>query len=146
MSQIKLKLATSYSFSMAMQVRYGDVNSGMHLGYDNLVSLLQEARIAFFKGLEFDELNQPELGFLIADLAVEYKSEAHFGDHLVFQLALLNMRSKSVDMQYKISNQRTGKDVAVAKTGLIFFDKNLKEAAPIPDDLRSRMTVSKVSM
>ena len=139
MAKIELPSQENVLFSMVLPVRYKDVNTGKHLGFDHLVSLLQEARIAFFLANDYDELNRTEVGFMIADLAVQYLSEAFINDALLIEVGIADIREKGFDISYVVSNQRTKKTVARAKTGAVFFNKIHKQTAPIPPELLSRL-------
>ena len=68
--------------SCQFPVRITDINYGNHLGNDAVVRLLQETRMQWLTGLGFTELEIGGAGLIMADLAVEFKKEAFYGDIL----------------------------------------------------------------
>jgi len=52
------------------------------LAHDSIISLLHEVRAQFFAANGMSELDVGGCGIIMADLAVCYKAEAHFGQML----------------------------------------------------------------
>ena len=66
-----------------------------------------------------------------ADLAVEYRSEAFHGDRLCIEVEATDFHKYGCDFVYRVSCKTDGRVVAIAKTGMLFFDyqqKKLQEA------------------
>ncbi len=141
MPRVEFNTPNVYIFSKDLSIRFKDVNTAKHMGYDHLVSLLQEARIAFFMSYGFDELNARPIGFIIADLAVQYKSEAFYNDNITIDIAIDDIKEKSLDIHYRVTHKTNHKVIALAKTGVVFFDKDKKRPSPIPKNLLSDLTI-----
>ncbi len=122
-------------YSHSLTVRYSDINTGKHLGNDKLISLLQEARLAFFRSLNYNEMRRPEVGFVVADLAISFKTEVFYDEALSIDIGLGDIAQKSMDVLYKVSKAGSGEVVASAKTGLVFINKQVKEVVNIPEEL-----------
>ena len=105
MPRVKVALPETYLLTVALPIRITDLNYGAHLGNDALLSLLHEARVQF---LQF--LGQPEFdlatrqGFIMADVAVEYKGEGFHGDTLHIQLAATDVHKYGFDVVYWVKN------------------------------------------
>ena len=57
MARVKLDYPDDvYVFSTRLEVRFDDINAGMHLGNDRLVSLVSEGRSRFLEHLGLSEL------------------------------------------------------------------------------------------
>lgn len=135
MVRVSVDAIETVLYSHSLTVRYSDVNTGKHLGNDKLISLLQEARLAFFRSLNYNELNRPEVGFVVADLAISYKTEAFYDEALSIDVGLGDMAQKSMDVLYKVSKAGSEEVVASAKTGLVFINKQAKKVVNIPEEL-----------
>ena len=134
MPRVKVSLPASFGFAVTLPVRITDLNYGAHLGNDALLSLLHEARVQFLAHLgtaEFDPATQ--LGFIMVDVAIEYKAEAFYGDTCSpFELAANDPNKYGFDMVYLVENQ-AGKEIARAKTGMLCFDYTMcASCAPYP--------------
>ena len=140
MPRVKVSLPASFGFAITLPVRITDLNYGAHLGNDALLSLLHEARVQFLAHLgtaEFDPATK--LGFIMADVAIEYKGEAFYGDVLTFSLAANDLNKYGFDLVYLVENQG-GREVARAKTGMLCFDYNTRKLRALPTELAARVS------
>ncbi|MFZ6009045.1 MAG: thioesterase family protein [Bacteroidota bacterium] len=139
MARIHIDIPPTFSFlyTTEIPVRVTDINYGGHLGNDQVLSLIHEARIQFYRHLGFkNELSfEGTIGQIITDAALVYKSEAFLGDVLVCQVAVADFSKYGFDMLYLLTNKATGKEVARAKTGIICFDYEKRKVAAIPEVL-----------
>lgn len=137
MARIHVELPSQFLFTAEIMVRVSDVNYGGHLGHDTLLTILQEARILFYRSLGYrDETSfEGSVGQIIADVAVQYKSESFAGDILVIHIGTLDITKYGFDMIYRVINKSNHKDVAIAKTGIVCFDYEKRKVAPVPMSL-----------
>ena len=143
--KLNINFPESINYSMSQAVRIQDVNYRKHLGHDKLVSMIHEARAAFFESLGISELVDSSEGYILADLQVMYLDEAFFGDELKFEIALSEVSNRSCQICYRISKGSKQLDKAVviakAKTGVVFYDYDLRQAISAPPELsRLKMT------
>ncbi len=125
---------TNVAYKTIIPVLVNHLNYGNHLGYDSMLSIIQEARMRFLRDHKMGEKNiDGNIGYLIADVALSYKSEAFHGDELEVMLSFSNVNRSSCDAFYKVSNTKSSKIVALAKTGLSFYDFELKKNVRIPE-------------
>lgn len=139
MARVKVSLPASFGFTTALPVRITDLNYGAHLGNDALLSLLHEARVQFLAHLgaaEFDPATK--LGFIMADVAIEYKAEAFYGDVLTIRMAADDLHKYGFDLVYLVENQG-GREVARAKTGMLSFDYTTRKLRALPPELAARV-------
>lgn len=135
MARVKIALPPAFLFTAQLPVRITDLNYGAHLGNDALLSLLHEARVqclAFVGVREVDPATQ--LGFIMADVAVEYKAEAFYGDVLRIEVGANDLSKYGFDLVYLVKNQ-AGQEVARAKTGMLAFDYNTRKLRALPPAL-----------
>jgi acyl-CoA thioesterase FadM len=127
--RIKINFQKSFTFSVAIPVRISDINYGGHVGNDHILSIVHEARIAYFKQHGQTEMNAGGVNLIMADSAVQYKGEAFHGDIILVEIYADNISSISFDLFYKLSTIRDEKpiDIAYVKTGMICFDYNTRK-------------------
>lgn len=141
MPRIQLEFPESFIFSCELAVRASDLNYGNHVGNDSVLTLMQEARIIFYQSLGYkNELNfEGSIGHIVADAAVVYKSEAFLGDVLQIQIAISDYSKYGFDMYYRLINKQTAKEVAIGKTGIVFFDYDKRKVSTIPQSFISKI-------
>jgi acyl-CoA thioester hydrolase len=139
MARLELTLPTQFIYTTELVVRVNDLNYGAHVGNDNMLVLMQQARVNFYRENGFkDEVSfDGSVGQVISDALVIYKAEAFLGDTLSIQLAIADINKYGFDMLYLILNKQTGKEVARGKTGIVCFDYDKRKIAPIPERLFS---------
>jgi len=122
--RIKINFQKSFTFSVAIPVRISDINYGGHVGNDHILSIVHEARMAFFKSHGQTEMNAGGVNLIIADSAVQYKGESFHGDIILVEIYADNISAVSFDLFYKLTTIREEKkiDIAYVKTGMICFD------------------------
>ncbi len=138
MERIKIDLPEKFNFQTEIQVCTGDINYGGHLGYDSMLTLMQEARIRFLKKHGFTELDAGGPGLLVRDAAVIYKKEVFHGQVLKFEIEAVDFRKKSFDFVYRITEASSGIEAARARTGMVFFDYAGRKSAGVPDSFRRK--------
>ncbi|NBP71213.1 MAG: thioesterase [Cytophagia bacterium] len=139
MARLELSLPDQFIYSTELLVRVNDLNYGAHVGNDNMLVLMQQARINFYRENGFkDEVSfEGSIGQVISDVLVIYKAEAFLGDVLSIQIAIADINKYGFDMLYKVTNTLNGKEIARAKTGIVCFDYSNRKVAPIPAKLRA---------
>lgn len=136
MTRIKIKLPETYHFTTDIPIRVSDINFAGHLGHDSVLTLMHEARARFFQHHGWNELDVDGAGIVVADAAIVYKSQAHYGDVLEFKLAVTEFSSMGCDMLYDI---RIGeRRVASAKTAIVFMDYAAQRPVQVPPAFKSR--------
>lgn len=139
MGRVKLDLPENFGFKTELSVRIGDINYGNHLGNDSVLSLIHEARLRFLIHHGFSELDIDGFGIAMADSVVMYMSEGMYGDPLTIEVTTDDFNRYGCDFLYRITNKKTGKEVARAKTGVVFFDYGAKKVVQIPEKFKTVM-------
>lgn len=134
MPRLQLDFPAEVRFTCELAVRASDLNYGNHVGNDSILAIMQEGRIQFYRSLGYqNELHfEGQVGHLVADSAIVYKSEAFLGDVLSIDIAISDFNKYGFDMHYRLRNKATGKNVAIGKTGMVFFDYEKRKVASIP--------------
>lgn len=136
-ARIEINFPDKEIFSTELSVRITDLNYGAHLGNDSLLSLLHEARMQFFTHFGYTEKNIEGAGIIMADAGIIYKAEAWYGDRLRIAVAADDFTRVAFDLYYKVTCG--DRPVAVAKTGIVFYDYEKKKVTAVPDVFRMKM-------
>lgn len=141
MTRIQLDFPAEVKFSCELTVRASDLNYGNHVGNDSILTIMQEARIQFYRSLGYtNELNfEGSIGHIVADVAVAYKAEAFLGDVLTIQIAITDYNKYGFDMYYRLINKESKREVAIGKTGIVFFDYDKRKVASMPVTFKEKL-------
>ena len=142
MSRIKIELPSHFSFQCAITIRITDLNYGGHVGNDTILSLVHKARQQYLQHLGYTEMDFDGAGMIMADAAIEFKSELFRGEVVTISVAAGNISKVGFDLYYKLEKQAEGatKTVALVKTGMICYDYERKKIMPITEAARKKLT------
>ncbi len=138
MPRITVDLPDRFVYTTELAVYINHINYGHHLDNSALLALVSEARVRFFRSMDYTELNVDGVGIIVADVAVQYRSEAFHGEVLLFELAAHDFNKYGCDIVWKISEKISGREVARGKTGILFFDYAEKKKAMVPPRFQAR--------
>jgi len=130
MPRIKIDLPERFVFATDVPVYINHINYGNHLDNAALLMLVSEARVRFFKALGYSEMNVEGVGVIVADAAVQYRSEAFHGEILRIEMAADDFNKYGCDLVWRISVGE--REVARGKHGMMFFDYQVRKPAAVP--------------
>jgi acyl-CoA thioester hydrolase len=135
MPRVKIEMPDSFSFSTRLSVRITDLNYGDHVGNDQVLSFLHEARVRYLNSLGYTELNMEGVSMIMADAALVYKNEMHYADELLVSIQAVEFSRVGFDLIYQIvkTQDETLIPVVLAKTAMICYDYTLKKIIPLPE-------------
>ena len=138
MARIKIDLPANTIARVKLKVRIGDINYGNHVGNDSFVSFIHEARIQWLQQNGFSEMDINGTGLIMADLAIEFKKEAHYGEDILIAISAGEISRVSFELYYQLSTERNQVAVllAKAKTGMVCYDYQHKKTVSVPDCLK----------
>lgn len=139
MSRIQIELPESLPFSTEITLYLSHMNYGGHLDNALLLTVVSEARARFFQSLGYTELNVEGVGIIVSDAALQYRSEAFYGEVMAVSMGAGDFGSKGCDLLWCMREKNTSREVARGKTGIVFFDYTTRKIAPVPDNFRSRL-------
>ncbi len=139
MARVEIDLPERFSFSTEIQVRMSDVNMAGHVGSETFLSFLNEAQLQFIKEIDFYNSLPEGVAFINADSAIIYKAESFHGDILKIDVAANDFHKYGCDIVFRITNKKTEGEIAIAKSGMLFFDYNKKKVVEIPDEAKRQL-------
>ncbi len=141
MARIHIELPERYHFSTELPLYSLHINYGGHLDNALLLTLVSEARVRFFRSLGYTELDVEGVGIVVADAAVQYKSEAFPGEVMVVEKAAVDFGKYGCDLLWRMTDQTSGREVARGKTGIVFLDYGTRKIAPVPMAFKERLSL-----
>ncbi|HEU4633336.1 MAG TPA: thioesterase family protein [Flavisolibacter sp.] len=134
MARIKIHLPDNFGFSTTIPIRITDLNYGGHVGNDTVLTLLHEARVQFLRHHQYTELEFAGTSLIMSDVAIEFKSELFYGDAIKAYVTAGDFSKVGFDFYYKLVNEKDGKLVATAKTGMVCFDYGSRKVVAVPEE------------
>lgn len=145
MTRVQIQLPEHFAFSTAIPLYVNHINSAGHLDNALLLTVVTEARARFFIAQGYEELNVEGFGMIMADAAVQYKSEAFHGEVMVVEMAPMHFHRKGFDLVYRMSDQASGREVARGKSGMLCFDYGQRKVVPVPEAFLQRVAATTVA-
>jgi acyl-CoA thioesterase FadM len=137
MPRVAIELPERFPFATEIPIRVTDLNYGGHLGNDAVLSVAHEARVRFLASHGWTEKDAGGAGIILADAAVVYRAEGFYGMVLRVEIAVDDLRTRSCDLLYRITDVDGGKEIARVKTGVLFFDYSTRRVVSIPAAVRA---------
>jgi acyl-CoA thioester hydrolase len=126
-----------YRFTMLREVEFRDVDTADHVNNAVYLTYLESARIKYLidtLGPEFAY----ELSLILASIAVDFRSPAHFPEALEIGARVTRIGTKSFDMEHEIRGG-DGRLVLEASSVLVAYDYEADAPMAVPEDWRARI-------
>lgn len=127
-------------FSTDVPIRIDDINLGGHLGWDATFRILDEARIRFWKFLDYSETEDTRASNIMVDTGIQYKRQAYHGQTLRVEVGVSDISTRGFDLIYRVTEVESGEEIARAKSGIVFFNYQEQKIIPIPEKLLSKIS------
>lgn len=138
MARIRIDLPERFAFSTAIPLLISHINYGNHLDNAQLLGVVSEARLRFLKSMGYSELDVEGVGIIVADAALQYRSEAFHGESMKVEMAATDFGEFGCDLVWRMAEADSGREVARGKTGIVFFDYRERRKVPVPAGFRAR--------
>lgn len=132
MARIQVQLPDHFVFATQIQIYISHVNQGGHLDNAQLLTLVSEARVRFFKSLGYRESDVAGCPIVVGDLVAQYKSEGFHGETMRVRMLAQDFNRYGFDLAYCMDCVDTGREVARGKIGIVFIDRETRRPAPVP--------------
>ena len=133
MPRIQFNLPDHFVFAADIQIYISHVNQGGHLDNAQLLTLVSEARVRFFKSLGYTEGNVAGFPIVVGDMVAQYKSEGFHGETMRGSMVPQDPNKDGFDRVYRMECLDTGREVARGKIGIVFVDRQTRTVALVPE-------------
>jgi acyl-CoA thioesterase FadM len=140
MARIQFQLPEQFLFSTDIPIYISHVNQGGHLDNAQLLSLVSEARLRFFRWLGYaGELDIDGQSIVVGDMLAQYKSEAFYGETMEVHMVPDDFNKYGFDLVFRLRDKSSGREVARGKTGVVFLSGETKKVAAPPASFMERL-------
>ena len=139
MPRIQIQLPEQFACVTNIVLYQIHINYGGHLDNALLLTVVSEARVRFFKSFGYTELDVEGVGILVADAAVQYRSEAFQGETMVVHMNAEDLGQKGFDLVWRMNEQSSQREVARGKTGIVFCDYKTHKVVQMPAAFREKL-------
>ncbi len=145
MARIQFTLPEQFSFSTDIQIYISHVNQGGHLDNAQLLTLVSEARVRFFKSLGHTESSVAGCPIVVGDLVAQYKSEGFHGETMRVSMVPQDHNKYGFDLVYRMDSLDSAREVARGKIGIVFVDRQTRRATAVPPAFLAQLTLAHTS-
>jgi acyl-CoA thioester hydrolase len=123
---------TDYRFSVALPVRYSDIDAQGHLNHARYLSFMEEARFQYARalGLWTDLTDFNAVGQIVAEASCTYRRPVQLGQTVDVAVRTTRLGRKSLEMDYELSVD--GAIVATGRTVQVAYDYHTHQSIPVP--------------
>lgn len=133
MARIQIDLPEQFPFTTDIALYLSHMNYGGHLDNALLLTVISEARLRYLKSMGYTELDVEGVGIIVADVAVQYRSEGFHGEVMQVAMAARDFNKYGCDLVWQMREATSGREVARGKTGIVFFDYEVKKVVGVPE-------------
>jgi acyl-CoA thioester hydrolase len=139
MPRIQVQLPDTFSFATDIQIYISHVNQGGHLDNAQLLTLVSEARVRYFKSMGYTEGNVAGLPIVVGDIVAQYKSEGFHGETMRVSMQPTDFNRYGFDLMFHMGCLDTQREVARGKIGIVFIDRTTRKVAPVPSEFLGKV-------
>ncbi len=139
MSSGEFDLTTRATFNhfTPVTLRFSDQDNMGHVNNVAFAAYIEAARTMLIQGL-LNQLNHPDLDFILARVVIDYKRELHYPGTVDVGARLIKLGSKSLTSGYGVFLGNTC--VATAESVNVFYDMAMRKSVVPPEDVKLAVT------
>lgn len=120
-----------------VRIRFFDLDAMGHANNAVFFTYMEQARLAYFKQvpqLDF-RIGAPAKGIslILASIRCDFLSPAFLDEELEVAVAITRLGRSSFDMEYRIKEMTTGREVAKRVSTQVYFDYPNKKSVELPE-------------
>ncbi len=123
----------TFRFHYPIEIRYADLDPQGHVNNARFLTYFEQARVQYLihLGLFSKEQSFIEIGIIIAEAAITFKSPVYFGTQARVGARVSRLGTKSMTMEYEMTDKE-GLIYATGSTAIVTFDYKTHATIPIP--------------
>ena len=138
MERVKIRQPEKFIFKTEIAIQIADINYGGHLSNDAVLRLCHEARLRFLSHHGYSEQNVEGVGLIMSDAMIQFSNQAFYGEVLQISLAIDEIKKVGFDLIMLLAKKDSHQEVAIVKTGMVFFDYTKQKIAHTPDAFKNK--------
>lgn len=138
MSQSRVPAPTGeYKFELPVQLRFNDVDMFGHVNNTVYLEFFDLAKLRYFEAALGTDFAHSGFAVVVVNINCNFYSPAFLGDELVVLTRTETIGDKSLTLDQRIIDRRSGDVKCVCRTIMAGFDAATLTSAPIPDRHRA---------
>jgi acyl-CoA thioester hydrolase len=125
-------------FQTVVPLRWRDLDAYGHVNNSNFLTLLEEARIAWFRTLA-GPWRSAQAEPVVARIEINYLKPMMHPANIRATLALERLGNSSLTIKHQLIDQSDGGIYADARTVLVWVDPSTGQSTPLPDSVRENL-------
>lgn len=139
MPRLQLHPPERFGFETSVQIYISHVNQGGHLDNAQLITLVSEARLRFFRALGWREGDVGGCPIVVAELQAQYQSEGFHGETMRIRMQPVEFARCGFALAFQMSDEASGRPVARGQSGIVFIDRATRKPVDIPAAVRAQL-------
>jgi acyl-CoA thioester hydrolase len=123
-------------FTTDIQMRFRDIDGMGHVNNAVYLSYVELARTQFYMKFA-GRRTLDEIDFILAHVDIDFESQAVWGDQIQVATWPSKIGTSSFTLSYEITEKRSGRVLARARSILVSYDYENKKSKPITADFRA---------
>lgn len=124
-----LLVPARYPFRCAIETRYRDLDSNLHINNGVFASLLEEGRVRFHRASQFGNISgNPAASAMVVSVTIDYIGESHFPEPLDMHVGVSQIGSSSYELCQLVMQR--GDVVAFARVTMVSMLHGKPHAIP----------------
>ena len=124
-----------------IDIRFSDMDSQGHVHHEAIIGWIAHARVSFIDGV-IEAARAKDIDYTLASIQVDFKTHVNFPGEARLDVLVGRVGGKSLSLKYMLSKDKMR--FAQSRSVSVFFDKNAKDAVPIPDSMRKVLALEAV--
>ena len=129
------------TFKTSFRVTWADTDAAQVVHYSNYFKFFERAEEEFYRhvGFSFTDLHASGLWFPRVEAFCQYKKPARFGDLLEVEIAIGELKEKSIRFEFNIFNKEEATLLAAGYIVALAADKQTGKATEIPEEIAKKL-------
>lgn len=131
----------AFPYKGSAKIRFADTDANGHMYFGNYLVIADEVMSEYWAelGWDFNKLyEQPALTFTV-NVNIDFVSECLGGDTVDVAVRFSRLGTKSLGVEFEMTNRRTAELAARGSMTSVFVDKETRKGIPIPPEFRQRI-------
>lgn len=123
----------NFKHVMPVQIRFSDVDQFGHMNNSVYFSLYDLAKTTYFKDVFGSLHDWSKFAVVVANINANFLAPVFFSDELIVETAVVHLGNKSITLEQRAINKRSGVVKCECRTVLVGYDPVTKEPVQIPE-------------
>lgn len=132
----------TFKFFHPIEVRYGDLDPQGHVNNAKHLTYFEQARVHYLirLGLFRQDQSFMEIGVVIADVHIAYKSPVHYDDNIKVGVKTVKIGNKSILVEQCVMNAVTGEVMSLGEVVMVAYDYKVLKPIPVPEEWKRKIS------